>query len=87
MAITIKFVEERLLELFGQGKLFGTVHTCVGQEWSAVSVGRCLQPQDFVFSNHRCHGHFLSYGGSANALIAEVMGKEDGVCGGRGGSQ
>ena len=40
-----------------------------------------------VFSNHRCHGHFLAYGGSPRALFAELMGKASGVCGGRGGSQ
>lgn len=86
-ALRIRATEERLLQLFGEGKLYGTVHTCIGQEWSAVAVGRALQPQDYVFSNHRCHGHFLAYGGSVKGLIAEVMGKRDGVCGGRGGSQ
>ncbi|MFN8393043.1 MAG: thiamine pyrophosphate-dependent dehydrogenase E1 component subunit alpha [Bacteroidia bacterium] len=86
-ALRIRATEERLLQLFGEGKLYGTVHTCIGQEWSAVAVGRALQPQDYVFSNHRCHGHFLAYGGSVQGLIAEVMGKRDGVCGGRGGSQ
>jgi 2-oxoisovalerate dehydrogenase E1 component len=40
-----------------------------------------------VFSNHRCHGHFLAYGGDLRALFAELMGKATGVCGGRGGSQ
>jgi TPP-dependent pyruvate/acetoin dehydrogenase alpha subunit len=46
-----------------------------------------LQQQDVVFSNHRCHGHFLAYGGDMHALLAEMMGKATGVCGGRGGSQ
>ncbi|MCI0526166.1 MAG: thiamine pyrophosphate-dependent enzyme, partial [Nitrospira sp.] len=50
-------------------------------------VGRCLQEEDYVFSNHRCHGHFLGYGGALEGLIAEIMGKASGVCGGRGGSQ
>ncbi|MBL0020798.1 MAG: hypothetical protein IPP17_31295 [Bacteroidetes bacterium] len=59
-----------------KGNCFGTVHTCVGQEWSAVSRDAVCSRSDSVFPNHRCHGHFLSYGGSANALIAEVMGKE-----------
>jgi TPP-dependent pyruvate/acetoin dehydrogenase alpha subunit len=40
-----------------------------------------------VFSNHRCHGHFLAYGGDPRALFAELMGRATGVCGGRGGSQ
>ena len=46
-----------------------------------------LQDGDIVFSNHRCHGHFLAYGGDPRALFAELMGAASGVCGGRGGSQ
>ena len=59
----IRRTEERLLELFSQGKLFGTVHTCIGQEFVGVAVARALQPQDTIFSNHRGHGHFLAYCG------------------------
>ena len=51
------------------------------------SASSTLQPGDIVFSNHRCHGHFLAYGGDPRALFAELMGKASGVCGGRGGSQ
>ena len=46
-----------------------------------------IQENDIVFSNHRCHGHYLAYGGDAHALFAELMGRATGVCGGRGGSQ
>ena len=42
---------------------------------------------DVVVSNHRCHGHFLAYGGDPQALFAELMGKPSGICGGVGGSQ
>ena len=87
MALTIRKTEERLLELFQQGQLFGTVHTCIGQEFSGVAVARVLKPQDTVFSNHRCHGHFLARCRDLLGLIGEVMGREVGVCGGRGGSQ
>jgi TPP-dependent pyruvate/acetoin dehydrogenase alpha subunit len=66
---------------------FGTTHTYLGQEANAVGVLANLHPEDIVFSNHRCHGHFLAYGGEAQALFAELMGKASGVCGGRGGSQ
>jgi 2-oxoisovalerate dehydrogenase E1 component len=86
-AMTIRAVERRLLDLFAAGKLFGTVHTCIGQEFSGVAVAEALQPGDLIFSNHRCHGHFLARTGNVEGLIAEVMGKETGVCGGRGGSQ
>jgi 2-oxoisovalerate dehydrogenase E1 component len=86
-ALTIRMVEERLLRLFSEGKLFGTVHTCIGQEFVGVSVARRLTDADTLFSNHRGHGHFLSYRRNILGLIGEIMGKSCGVCGGRGGSQ
>jgi 2-oxoisovalerate dehydrogenase E1 component len=86
-ALLSRRVEERLLDLFSQGKLFGTVHTCIGQEFSGAVLTEFLQPGDSIFSNHRCHGHFLSFTYDALGLIAEIMGKERGVCNGRGGSQ
>lgn len=87
MALRIRRTEQKLLQLFAEGKLFGTVHTCIGQEFVAVAVGRALEPRDIVFSNHRGHGHFLATGGTVAELIAEVMGKAAGICCGRGGSQ
>ncbi len=87
MALLIRRTEQRLLGLYAEGKLFGTVHTCIGQEFSAVAVGRALRADDTVFSNHRGHGHFLATGGTVEELIAEVMGKSTGICRGRGGSQ
>ncbi len=86
-AVLIRTVEQRLLEMFAAGKLFGTVHTCIGQEWSGIAIAQALRPGDTLFSNHRCHGHYLARTGDVDGLIAEVMGKQSGVCGGRGGSQ
>src|ERR1700739_2725076 len=86
-ALTIRGVEQTLLNLFTQGKLFGTVHTCIGQEFSGIAIAEALRPGDLIFSNHRCHGHFLARTGNVEGLIAEIMGKQSGVCGGRGGSQ
>lgn len=86
-ALTIRGVERKLLDLFAEGKLFGTVHTCIGQEFSGVAVAEALQPGDLIFSNHRCHGHFLARTGNVEGLMAEIMGKKTGICGGRGGSQ
>ena len=83
----IRSFEETVLENFQRGVFFGTTHTYLGQEANAVGVLSHCQPQDIVFSNHRCHGHFLAYGGAPRALFAELMGKATGVCGGRGGSQ
>jgi 2-oxoisovalerate dehydrogenase E1 component len=84
----IRKTEELLLRLFSQGLLSGTTHTCLGQEICAMSVVRALtHPRDAVFSNHRNHGHFLTYSGDFLGLIAEIMGRAPGVCGGIGGSQ
>jgi TPP-dependent pyruvate/acetoin dehydrogenase alpha subunit len=85
--LRIRRFEERVLELFPSGLFYGTTHTYIGQEANAVGVLRHLQAEDVVVSNHRCHGHFLAYGGDMTTLAAELMGKQTGVCGGRGGSQ
>ncbi|MBF0625362.1 MAG: hypothetical protein HQL82_11225 [Magnetococcales bacterium] len=86
-ALLIRRVEETLLELFSQGRLNGTVHTCIGQELSAVAFARALVEQDVVVSGHRCHGHFLALTGDLDGLLAEMLGKVTGVCGGIGSSQ
>ncbi len=86
-ALSIRALEERLLTLFAQGRVNGTVHTCVGQEWTGVALARCLAKGDIIISNHRGHGHFLAWTGDVDGLIAEVMGRASGVCGGVGGSQ
>lgn len=85
--LTIRRFEETLLDLFASGVISGTTHTYLGQEANAAGILANLQAGDIVFSNHRCHGHFLAYGGSPHSLFAELMGKSSGVCGGRGGSQ
>lgn len=86
-AILIRLVEQKFLELFAQGKMNGTVHTCVGQEFSAVAVAGQLTADDWVTSNHRCHGHFISKTKNWQGLIDELMGLEAGVCKGLGSSQ
>lgn len=83
----IRRFEECALENFSRGVFTGTTHTYLGQEANAVGVLANIREGDVVFSNHRCHGHFLAYGGEQRALFAELMGKASGVCGGRGGSQ
>jgi len=85
--LLIRKFEELLLDLYSKGKLFGTTHTYVGQEAIAVSVIEHLNDSDIVFSNHRCHGHFLAKEDDPIGLLAEIMGRKEGVCGGRGGSQ
>lgn len=83
----IRRFEERLLELFETGLLNGTTHACIGQEADSVAVMEYLGDDDHVFSNHRCHGHYLAKTGDARGLLAEIMGRPEGVCAGIGGSQ
>lgn len=85
--LRIRLFEERALEEFSKGKLFGTTHTCIGQEANAVGVIGALQRSDVIVSNHRGHGHYLAHGGDMRALAAELMGRSTGVCGGIAGSQ
>jgi TPP-dependent pyruvate/acetoin dehydrogenase alpha subunit len=83
----IRRFEETVLDAFPRGQFYGTTHTYVGQEANAVGILCGIEDGDVVVSNHRCHGHFLAYGGSMHALAAELMGRQTGVCGGRSGSQ
>jgi TPP-dependent pyruvate/acetoin dehydrogenase alpha subunit len=85
--LTIRQFDSLLLDQFKTGIFPGTTHTSLGQEANAVGVLSHLAEDDIVVSNHRCHGHFLAYGGDPQALFAELMGKPCGVCGGVGGSQ
>lgn len=86
-ALQIRRVEEKFLELFSQGKLNGTVHTCVGQEFSAMAFAAQLEKRDFIFSNHRCHGHYMAFTNDVRGLLAELLGKASGTSGGIGSSQ
>src|SRR4030043_703005 len=83
----IRRFEETVLDNLHRGAFFGTTHTYLGKEANAVGTLAHIQENDIIFSNHRCHGHFLAYGGDPYALFAELMGRVTGVCGGRGGSQ
>src|SRR4051812_210877 len=85
--LLIRRFEERALAEFSTGKLFGTTHAYIGQEADAAAIFSAADPGDIVFSSHRCHGHFLAYGGDPYRLAAELMGKASGLVGGRGGSQ
>ena len=86
-AIVIREVEKSFLSLFGQGKLNGTVHTCIGQEFTGVFVSKYLSEDDHMVTNHRGHGHYISKTGDIKGLVAELLGKEIGCSGGMGGSQ
>lgn len=87
LLLLIRHFEQKLLELFGQGKLNGTTHTCLGQEHIPVALRPLFERQDFIFSNHRGHGHYLARFRDPHGLLAEIMGREGAVCNGVGGSQ
>lgn len=83
----IRRFEETVLDEFKRGVFAGTTHTSLGQEANAVGVISTLNVDDVIVTNHRCHGHFIAYGGDLLALFAELMGRSTGIGGGRGGSQ
>ena len=85
--LLIRKFEESLTDIFQKGLLHGTIHCCIGQEAVAVGVLNAVSKDGNVTSNHRGHGHFLAFTDDVEGLIAEIMGKKSGVCGGRGGSQ
>lgn len=86
-ALLLRKVEEKLFNLSLEGKIHGTIHACIGQEFSAIAFIPALINGDSIFSNHRCHGHFIIYTKNFKGLIAELMGKETGICAGIGSSQ
>lgn len=85
--LMIRHFERSLLDLFSQGRLNGTTHTCLGQEYIPVALYPLLDDGDFVFSNHRGHGHYLARFNDPAGLLAEIMGRDGAVCNGVGGSQ
>lgn len=86
-ALTIRLFEEKVDWLFGRGKLGGTTHLCIGQEAIAVGIAEALTPDDYIVSTHRGHGHLIARGADITRIFAELLGKEDGYCKGRGGTQ
>ena len=82
----IRSFEESLVTLFGDGKVYGTAHTCVGQEAVAVGALFDLTDDDFVTGTHRSHGHCIAKGADVGLMMAELLGRENGYCGGKGGS-
>lgn len=87
LLLLIRHFELGILDLFSKGELSGTTHTCIGQEYVPVALQPLLGDGDFIFSNHRGHGHYLARYRDPVGLLAEIMGRKGGVCGGVGGSQ
>jgi len=83
---TIRAFEEMAEQLYGMGKVHGTMHLSIGMEGSAVGSVAALRDDDLILSTHRGHGHCIAKGADLNLMMAEFMGKEEGYCRGRGGS-
>ena len=82
----IRRFEEHTAELFQDGFIKGTAHSYIGQEAVAAGVCANLREDDFIASHHRGHGHCIAKGASTERMMAELMGRETGYCGGLGGS-
>lgn len=86
MMKTIREFEERLHIEFATGEIPGFVHLYAGEEASATGFCMHLDERDKIASNHRGHGHSIAKGCDVDAMMAEIYGKETGLCAGKGGS-
>src|SRR5215472_13957966 len=84
--MTIRNFEERVQEEFSKGGIPGFVHLYAGEEASAVGVCQHLGPKDYIASTHRGHGHSIAKGCDVVGMMSELFARQDGVCGGKGGS-
>ena len=84
--LLIRRVEERLAGLFSDGEVPGFIHLSIGQEAIAAGVASVLERRDTVAATHRGHGHAIAKGMALDAFFQEIMGRDTGVCRGRGGS-
>ena len=82
----IRYFEEKVHKIFSDGKIPGFVHLYVGEEAVATGVMSQLEDDDYITSTHRGHGHAIAKGCDLNGMMAEIMGKRDGLGHGKGGS-
>jgi pyruvate dehydrogenase E1 component alpha subunit len=84
--LRIRRFEETCAELYSAGKIRGFLHLYIGEEAVGVGMMQALAPDDAVVATYREHGHALARGIAADALMAEMFGKQEGCSRGRGGS-
>jgi pyruvate dehydrogenase E1 component alpha subunit len=84
--VMIRLFEEQVNELYTRALMPGLAHLYVGEEAVAVGICEALQPDDYITSTHRGHGHCLAKGAFPDRMFAELLGKEAGYCRGKGGS-
>jgi acetoin:2,6-dichlorophenolindophenol oxidoreductase subunit alpha len=82
----IRMFEHEMHRLFLKGEVHGTTHLAAGQEAIPVGVCQTLQPDDYLAGTYRGHGHALAKGSDPEAMVAEMLGRVTGTCGGRSGS-
>jgi acetoin:2,6-dichlorophenolindophenol oxidoreductase subunit alpha len=82
----IRAVEKRAYDLFLQNLIKGTSHLAIGQEAIAAGFGVSMKPGDWSFCTYRGHAHTLARGSSMTGVLGELMGRECGLMGGKGGS-
>ncbi|TML26490.1 MAG: pyruvate dehydrogenase (acetyl-transferring) E1 component subunit alpha [Actinobacteria bacterium] len=82
----IRRFEERAGEMYAKAKVGGFLHLAIGEEATIVGSVRALRDTDYLISTYRSHGHALARGTPPNAVMAELFGRVDGCCHGRGGS-
>ena len=78
--------EENLKLLFGEGKINCPLHLSGGNEQALIDIFQHIKPQDYIFSTHRAHYHYLLKGGDPQVLLDEILGLPSGMCGGKGRS-
>jgi len=83
---TIRRFEQRSTTLFGENKIWGTIHSYAGEEGIAAGVCAHLRDDDWITSTHRGHGHCIAKRADLGKMFAELLGRETGYCRGRGGS-
>jgi pyruvate dehydrogenase E1 component alpha subunit len=82
----IRQFEQKSVELYQAGELPGFLHSCLGQEAAAVGMVAALNPEDFIVTTHRGHGHIIAKGADMKRMMAELYAKQTGYCRGKGGS-
>jgi pyruvate dehydrogenase E1 component alpha subunit len=84
--LEIRFFEEKIVDQYARGNVPGLAHLYIGEE--AVAVGACanLNKDDLITSTHRGHGHCIAKGADLKRMMAELFGKQNGYCKGKGGS-
>ena len=84
--VRVRYFEKAAYDLFLQNLVKGTSHLATGQEAIAAGVSAALRPDDYVFATYRGHAHAILRGAPMPAVLAELMGRETGLMGGKGGS-